>query len=249
MIPDSPITREEMYLDEIARGGGLPPVGPTDKDKYLHTNAITGEKEWSEIEQSGERVEIVLTAQYNPSTGKTAYVNSEYTFQDVYDMLAAKKNVVLLWGGGGNYLYATKYSQSAYGTHNIDLDFIGLFRYPVPDGYEIDACVAYASSVLPTDTLKFNGDTYLALYAPGATVQLVQDGSNLVAQTGLDNLKADTKYYIATNTGAGVTSRRWFSTVSYYFSLMGYSYEIIIKDELTGDLYRGTSTTFSPYTP
>ena len=234
-----------MYLEEIARNGsgGLPPVTSEDNGKVLGVE----DGEWGPVEQSGERVEIALTQQYNSSTGKYEYVNSEYTFQDVYDMLAAKKNVVLVWGG--NYLYATKYSQSAYGTHNIDLDFIGLFRYPVPDGYEIDANVAYASYVLPTDTLKLNGDTYLALYAPGATVQLVQDGSNLVAQSGMDSLKPDTKYYVGSNTAA-LKNIHWYSTVSYYYSFMGSSYDIIIKDEVTGDLYRTTGgTTFTPYTP
>ena len=103
--------------------------------------------------------------------------------------------------------------------------------------------------MLPTDTLKLNGDTYLALYAPGATVQLVQDGSNLVAQSGMDSLKPDTKYYVGSNTAA-LKNIHWYSTVSYYYSFMGSSYDIIIKDEVTGDLYRTTGgTTFTPYTP
>lgn len=50
-----PESRMDEYLDYIAKNGGggggssLPEVTADDKDKYLHTNASTGDLEWSAV--------------------------------------------------------------------------------------------------------------------------------------------------------------------------------------------------------
>lgn len=43
---------EEDCCLKVAGGGSLPSVETTDKDKYLHTNAITGAPEWVTIPQA-----------------------------------------------------------------------------------------------------------------------------------------------------------------------------------------------------
>lgn len=43
---------EENGCLKIAGGGNLPSIEISDKDKYLHTNAITGNPEWVTIPQA-----------------------------------------------------------------------------------------------------------------------------------------------------------------------------------------------------
>lgn len=53
---------KDVLEKEIEEGGNpLPEVTPEDKDKYLHTNELTGELEWAEVEGGGVTVDSELS--------------------------------------------------------------------------------------------------------------------------------------------------------------------------------------------
>lgn len=65
-IRDIELTKAEQLIDEgyVAEYVvSVPEVGENDKDKYLHTNAETGEKEWIPVEAGGGG--LVMTETYS----------------------------------------------------------------------------------------------------------------------------------------------------------------------------------------
>lgn len=75
-----------------ASGSLLPPVGENDKDKFLHTNASTGEKEWSEASGGYFVVNVIPTYTSLQVTGATV----DKTYSEVLAAINAGTPVLVL---------------------------------------------------------------------------------------------------------------------------------------------------------
>ena len=232
----------EWVEQPASGGGGLPPVETTDKDKYLHTNAETGDLEWSEV-SGGGLVIIPVTQTYE--AGTYYYVNANYTLKDVYDLVQSGYDVAIREQNSrlGRMFQCAKNSYN----NNIVLCFVGEYGSTTNgiSGYIATAAAAESA------TLKLQFISELSI-ASGPAAELTEDNGNLVASGMTSFPTSEQKYYTAESVYLG-ESKHWYSTVSYYHAPMSGTINIVIKDEVTGDLYHMTSTTqpytFTPYTP
>lgn len=111
---------------------------------------------------------------------------------------------------------------------------------------------------LPSTT-GVNRDDYLGISESGAVVwvkplKLTASGDDLIMDdpSVIYVIQRDQVFYTEPYDTPYGSNRVWYKTVSFKYNLMGGVLELIIKNELTGQLYKNNGTggaAFSPYTP
>ena len=219
----------------------LPPVTSDDNGDVL--TVVEGAWAKAAAPSGGGVVTIPVTQQY--SSGVYYWVNANYTYQQIFDLIQAGTEVVIKEPNSmiGRVSQVSKNSQN-----NIYLTFVGLYSATVGGG--IDGFVASGNSST-SSTLKLEFHRGLPV-APGPAAVLTEDNGNLIAASMTSTPGPSQQYYTEESVFMG-EAKHWYSTVSYYLAPMSSTYNIVIKDDMTGDLYHLTSLTqpytFTPYTP
>ena len=107
---------------KIAAPSGLPEVGADDKDKYLHTNASTGDPEWA---SGGGGGAFVIHLTKTTEDGTTTYT-ADKTVGEIYE--AAQNGPVL----------AIEFHESGYSEEPEILIYSLTAVYMTRDGYGIE---------------------------------------------------------------------------------------------------------------
>ena len=126
----------------------LPSVTSSDKNKYLHTNSLTGALEWDEIESGGSDILICEVVQEG-SSGE-----SSMTYSEIEAAINAGKRVILA------------YKEDAYSNNPIHIgDFFALDE---ENGY-LTATVIYAYNITSYTSIEIHG-AYISITEDEITV-------------------------------------------------------------------------------
>ena len=243
---------EQFNLQDMGGGSSLPAVTSSDNGDVL----TVVEGAWAKAAAPSGSFVIPLTMTYNNGW---VYTNSEITIQDVIDAVDAGKNVIAICETASPYVaYYYRldccYRSDSSGTIvGANLTFRSCETYSANATYLTTLFTSSGASSLDS-TISLNSVTQM-IFNPAGDIELTESNGNYVSSQDGSAVTKNTRFWMnpQTYSQSWATNVRWFTTVSMCTDAFT-NLQVIIKDELTGSLYKSEASpyatlNFQPYTP